>query len=65
MTSEEPEKLPPSQGTDATAVNDTHQTHPYEERGVGESRAKRFRNVWKIWEEGQESDWWFAGTGIP
>jgi hypothetical protein len=26
---------------------------------------KRWWNVFKKWKEGQESDWWFASTGIP
>jgi hypothetical protein len=26
---------------------------------------KRWWNVFKRWKEGQESDWWFASTGIP
>ncbi|KAH7371359.1 potassium channel-like protein [Pyrenochaeta sp. MPI-SDFR-AT-0127] len=30
-----------------------------------ESQRKRWWNVWKRWHEGQESDWWFASTGIP
>jgi potassium channel subfamily K len=29
-----------------------------------DSKRKRWWNVWKKW-EGQESDWWFASTGIP
>ena len=29
-----------------------------------ESRKKRWWNIWKKW-EGEESDWWFASTGIP
>lgn len=28
------------------------------------SKKKRWWNVWKKW-EGQDSDWWFASTGIP
>jgi len=31
---------------------------------VKESRKKRWWNIWKKW-EGEESDWWFASTGIP
>ncbi|KAI4610278.1 uncharacterized protein J4E87_010831 [Alternaria ethzedia] len=31
------------------------------QQGSGE---KRWWNVWKKW-EGQDSDWWFASTGIP
>jgi len=27
-------------------------------------RKKRWWNIWKKW-EGEESDWWFASTGIP
>jgi len=27
-------------------------------------KRKRWWNVWKKW-EGQDSDWWFASTGIP
>lgn len=26
---------------------------------------KRWWNVFKRWKEGEESDWWFASTGIP
>lgn len=29
------------------------------------SREKRWWDVWKRWEEGEESNWWFASTGIP
>lgn len=29
-----------------------------------ESRKKRWWSIWKKW-EGEESDWWFASTGIP
>lgn len=26
---------------------------------------KKWWDVWGKWKEGQESDWWFASTGIP
>ena len=29
-----------------------------------DNKKKRWWNVWKKW-EGQDSDWWFASTGIP
>ena len=29
-----------------------------------DSKRKRWWNIWKKW-EGQDSDWWFASTGIP
>ncbi|KAH9870971.1 hypothetical protein J1614_006545 [Plenodomus biglobosus] len=28
-------------------------------------KAKRWWHVWQRWKEGEESDWWFASTGIP
>ncbi|KAF2870851.1 hypothetical protein BDV95DRAFT_629330 [Massariosphaeria phaeospora] len=31
----------------------------------GESRQKSRRKIWKKFRQGQESDWWFASTGIP
>ena len=65
MTLEEPEKLPTSQGTDTTIVNNTLHIQPSEAGRVEESKVKRFKNAWKKWEEGQDSDWWFASTGIP
>ncbi|KAF1913058.1 potassium channel-like protein [Ampelomyces quisqualis] len=34
-------------------------------RDKGKSRKKRWWNVFNRWKEGQESDWWFASTGIP
>jgi potassium channel subfamily K len=36
-----------------------------EKRNKGQSRKKRWWNVFKRWKEGEESDWWFASTGIP
>jgi potassium channel subfamily K len=29
-----------------------------------DEKRKRWWNVWKKW-EGNDSDWWFASTGIP
>jgi potassium channel subfamily K len=29
------------------------------------SKKKRWWDVWKRWKEGEESNWWFASTGIP
>jgi potassium channel subfamily K len=26
---------------------------------------KKSKNIWKKWKHGEESDWWFASTGIP
>jgi potassium channel subfamily K len=30
-----------------------------------EGQSKRSYNIWKRWKDGEESDWWFASTGIP
>jgi potassium channel subfamily K len=30
-----------------------------------ESKAKGSWDVWKRWKDGEQSDWWFASTGIP
>ena len=35
-----------------------------EHKSLKDSNRKRWWNVWKKW-EGQDSDWWFASTGIP
>ncbi|KAF2849470.1 potassium channel-like protein [Plenodomus tracheiphilus IPT5] len=29
------------------------------------SKKKRWWDVWERWKEGEETDWWFASTGIP
>jgi potassium channel subfamily K len=29
------------------------------------TKRKRWFKVFKRWKHGQESDWWFASTGIP
>jgi potassium channel subfamily K len=33
--------------------------------GPALSKNKRWWNVFKKWKDGEESDWWFASTGIP
>jgi potassium channel subfamily K len=30
-----------------------------------EIKSRGWWNVWKRWKDGEESDWWFASTGIP
>lgn len=30
-----------------------------------ELERKHSRSIWKRWKNGEESDWWFASTGIP
>jgi potassium channel subfamily K len=30
-----------------------------------QTKNKRWWNFWKRWKDGEESDWWFASTGIP
>jgi potassium channel subfamily K len=42
---------------------------PVEKSGEGvkkkKNQSKRWWGVWKRWKDGEESDWWFASTGIP
>ena len=38
---------------------------PKEDLKKRESQSERLYNIWKRWKDGEESDWWFASTGIP
>ena len=67
MTSEELEKSHTSDGSDAIAgrLNSAQQQTSDEDSRPHESKTKRWWGIWKRWKEGEESDWWFASTGIP
>ncbi len=59
---EKPEISPTSQGSDSTMVGQVQRPDSSDQPSPEESQSKR---LWKRWEEGQESNWWFASTGIP
>ncbi|KAF1850721.1 potassium channel-like protein [Cucurbitaria berberidis CBS 394.84] len=63
---QEPEKPPPFDGSDATRrVQEEHQSGIKKLDESLSRKGKRSWAVWKRWKEGEESDWWFASTGIP
>jgi potassium channel subfamily K len=49
----------------------TQDADEVENRGRGDAsraslrREKIWWNMFKRWKDGEESDWWFASTGIP
>ncbi|CAA9960382.1 Outward-rectifier potassium channel TOK1 channel YORK [Pyrenophora teres f. maculata] len=45
-------------------VTQSEADHPGPSSSAKENSKKRWWNTWKKW-EGEESDWWFASTGIP
>ncbi|KAE8847861.1 hypothetical protein PTNB85_01704 [Pyrenophora teres f. teres] len=45
-------------------VTQSEADHPGPSSSAKENSKKRRWNTWKKW-EGEESDWWFASTGIP
>lgn len=66
MPDEEAEKPPPSDGSDAAGgVREGQQSGMKKPDGSLSGKRKRWWDVWKRWKEGEESDWWFASTGIP
>ena len=57
---EEPGQLSTSEQYNAQEEEDQRK----EQLTRKDRKRKRWWNVWKKW-EGQDSDWWFASTGIP